>query len=170
MVNSFIESLKVRIEAQNGSEELLKTIATEIAGFFSLRAHEVGIFSVNRKKHEITFLWPQGMSNAGHVPLNAVNSLVARTANDLVTTLDNFFAKSRHLYIFEFMLAEKSDRIPIQKIMSAPVIVDGTAKAVIQIVRKGASLTEAGADFSEQNLADLVKIAALLSHYNFQAS
>ncbi len=169
MINSFIESLKVRCEALQGSEELLKTIATDIAGFFSLRAHEVGIFSVNRKKHEIAFLWPQGMTNAGHIPLNAVNSLVARTANELVTTLDNSFAKSRHLYIFEFMLAEKSDRIPIQKIMSVPVIADGTAKAVLQVVRKGTSLAEAGDDFSEQNLADLVKIASLLAHYNLQA-
>jgi len=109
------------------------------------------------------------MNNAGHIPLNAVNSLVARTANELVTTLDNSFAKSRHLYIFEFMLAEKSDRIPVQKIMSVPVITDGAAKGVIQVVRKGASQLDAGDDFSEQNLADLVRIASHLSLYNLQA-
>lgn len=169
-VENFVENLKSRIEAVQESEAMLKTIASEIAGFFSLRAHEVGIFSVNRKKHEISFLWPQGMTNAGHIPLNAVNSLVARTANELVTTLDNSFAKSRHLYIFEFMLAEKSDRIPIQKIMSVPVVVDGIAKAVIQVVHKAATLPEAGEDFSAENLADLVKISSLLARYNLQAA
>lgn len=169
-VDRFIENLKKRLDALKDGEEMLKTIAAEIAAFFSLRSHEIGLFSVNRRKHEIAFLWPLGMTNAGHIPLNAVNSLVAKTANEMVTTLDNSFAKSRHLYIFEFMLAEKSDRIPIQKIMSAPVTSDGAAKAVIQVVRKGASLDAAGEDFSVQNLADLVKIAALLSLYNLQAA
>ena len=168
-VESFVEELKVSLDAAGDSGDLLKTVASGIASFFSLRTHEVGIFSVNRNKHEIIFLWPQGMTSAGHIPLNAVNSLVARTANELVTTLDNSFAGSRHLFIFEFMLAEKSDRIPIQKIMSVPVVSDGEAKAVLQVVRKGTTLAEAGEDFSEQNLADLVEIAALLSGYNLQA-
>lgn len=169
-VESFIENLGKSLDAASDGTDLLKTIASGIASFFSLRNHEVGIFAVNRNKHEITFLWPQGMTNAGHIPLQAVNSLVARTANELLTTRDNSFAGSRHLFMFEFMLAEKSDRIPIQKMMSVPVVANGEAKAVIQAVRKGATPAEAGEDFSEQNLADLVKIAALLSRYSLQAS
>lgn len=165
-IEKFIEDLRNRLDAAGDQSMRLKTAATGIAGYFELRDHEVGIFSVNRKKHEITFLWPLGMATVGHIPLNAINSLVAKTANDVVTTLDNSFANSRHLFIFEFMLVEKSDRIPIQKIMSVPVTVDGEAKAVIQVVRKGKSLPEAGADFTEQQLADLVKIAALISGYS----
>ena len=99
-----------------------------------------------------------------------MNSLVAKTANELVTTLDNSFAKSRHLFIFEFMLAEKSDRIPIQKIMSVPVIANGEAKAVIQVVRKGAAIADAGEDFTVEDLSALVKIAELLSDYNLQGA
>jgi hypothetical protein len=167
-VESFIENMRSRLDTAACSRDLLNSIAAEISSFFSVRTHEIGIFSVNRKKHEINFLWPEGMTNTGHIPLNAVNSLVARTANELVTTLDNSFAKSRHLFMFEHMLAEKSDRITIQKIISVPVVADGEAKAVIQVVRKGKTQAEAGDDFSEHDLADLVKIASLLSAYNLQ--
>lgn len=169
-VDSFTADLKRGLDAASGFEEQLKTIATGIARFFAIRDHEVGIFSIHHKKHEISFIWPQGVANAGHIPLNAINSLVARTANELVPTLDNSFAKSRHLFIFEFMLADKSDRIPIQKIMSVPVVTGGSAKWVIQVVRKGATLEDAGLDFTERDLADLEKIAALLSNYDLQGA
>ncbi|NVN98419.1 MAG: hypothetical protein HXX17_03775 [Geobacteraceae bacterium] len=168
-IESFLQNLKVRLDAVTSADELLKPIATGIAGFFSLRDHEVGVFAVNHKKHEIAFLWPQGVTT-GHIPLKAMNSLVAKTANELVTTLDNSFAKSRHLFIFEFMLAEKSDRIPIQKIMSVPVIANGESKAVIQVVRKGADIADAGEDFTDQDLSALVKIADLLALYNLQGA
>lgn len=168
-VDSFLQDLKVSLDAVNSADELLESIATGVAGFFSVRDHEVGVFAVNHKKYEIAFLWPRGMTS-GHIPLKAMNSLVAKTANELVTTLDNSFAKSRHLFIFEFMLAEKSDRIPIQKIMSVPVIANGEAKAVIQVVRKGAAIADAGEDFTDGDLSALVKIADLLSHYNLQGA
>src|SRR6266487_5524146 len=85
--------------------ERLRFAAEELALFFAVRTHEVGIFKANPKNHEIVFIWPQGMTSYGHIPLNAINSLVAKTANDRVATLDNSFAGSRHLFIFEHMLA-----------------------------------------------------------------
>lgn len=159
----FTDNLRSRLDSVADPGERFKLIAENVAEFFAVRSHEVGIFTVNRKKHEINFVWPQGMANVGHIPLNAVNSLVAKTANSLESTVDNNFARSRHLFMFEFMLAEKSDRIPVQKIMSVPVRADGAAVAVIQVVRKGAAPLEAGADFSGEDVAALETIAATLA-------
>lgn len=164
-VDSFIQNLKRDLDQLADKSMRLKALAEDVASFFALRSHEVGLFSVNHKRHEISFLLPEGMAQKGHIPLTAVNSLVARTANDLVPCLDNNFARSRHLFMFEHMLTEKSARISVQKIMSVPVIFEGVAQGVIQVGKKGASLTEAGADFTEQNLADLVKIANILASY-----
>lgn len=162
-VDSFIQKLESRLDSVTDADARNRIIVEEVAGYYSLRSHEVGLFTVNQKKHEISFLMPEGMSTKGHIPLNAVNSLVSRTANELAPSLDNSFASTRHLFIFEHMLADKSNRISVQKIMSVPVISDGVANAVIQVARKGANPLEAGEDFTEQNLADLVKIAAALA-------
>lgn len=169
-VDSFIQNLRSHLDEVVEPGARLKVIADDVAAFYSLRSHEIGLFSVNHKKHEISFMLPEGMAKTGHIPLNAVNSLVARTANELVPSLDNSFVKTRHLFMFEHMLSEKSDRITVQKIMSVPIIAAGASKGVIQVGRKGASLTEAGADFTEQNLADLVKIAAVIAEYDIHLS
>ncbi len=140
----------------------LRIVAEEVAAYFGVRPHEVGLFSVDAKKHEITFRWPVSMATVGHIPLKAVNSLVAKTANEKVASLDNAFARTRHLFMFEHMLADKSERITAQKVMSAPILAEGAVTGVIQVVRKGATPVEAGDDFTEQNLADLERIAAIL--------
>jgi GAF domain-containing protein len=159
------EKLKTSASLMADSAERLRFVAEEVAHFFAVRSHEVGIFRVNSKKHEIVFLWPQGMANCGHIPLNAINSLVAKTANDRAASLDNKFAGSRHLFMFEHMLAEKSERIPLQKIMSAPIITGDEVFGVLQISRKAPSLTEAGADFTPADLDALNAISATIANY-----
>jgi hypothetical protein len=144
----------------------LKAIAEGVATFYSLRSHEVGLFSVNQKRREISFLLPEGMAQKGHIPLNAVNSLVAKTANELAPLIDNTFTTSRHLFMFEHMLTEKTNRIAVQKIMSVPIISGGVAIGVIQVGKKGASLTDAGVDFTVQDLSYLVKIADIIAGYD----
>ncbi len=158
-------NLRNKLDLMNGPNERLKYIAEELASFFGVRTHEVGIFRVNHKNHEIVFIWPQGMTSFGHIPLNAVNSLVAKTANDRAATVDNSFSGSRHLFIFEHMLAEKSERIPLQKIMSAPIIKGADVLGVLQISRKAATVTEAGADFTPQNLDELRTISTIIADY-----
>jgi hypothetical protein len=49
--------------------------------------------------------------------------------------------------------------------MSVPVIIDDTVSGVIQVVRKGATPAESGEDFTQQNLADLERIAKILAAY-----
>jgi len=156
--------LKESLAGVTDSAGRLRVVAEEIAAYYGVRPHEIGLFSVDVKKHEITFRWPVSMAKVGHIPLNAVNSLVAKTANEKIASLDNAFARTRHLFMFEHMLADKTERITAQKVMSAPIQTDGTVTGVIQVVRKGATAVEAGDDFTEQNLADLQRIAAVLGH------
>lgn len=163
--NDFVENLRSRLASENLAEERLKAAAEEIARFFQVRSHEVGLFNVDAGKHAITFRWPLSMAKTGHIPLNAVNSLVAKTANEKVPTLDNSFAGSRHLFMFEHMLAEKSERIAVQKMMSVPVMTGDAAIGVIQVGRKAASREEAGEDFSQDNLADLERIAITIGNH-----
>jgi hypothetical protein len=161
----FFEGLKSCLAAVTVPADRLRVVAEEVAAFFAVRPHEIGLFSVDAKRHEITFRWPLSMAKVGHIPLNAVNSLVAKTANDRTATLDNCFARTRHLFMFEHMLADKTERITAQKVMSVPIVIDDTVSGVIQVVRKGASPAEAGDDFTQQNLADLERIAKILAAY-----
>jgi len=161
-VEKLMENIQARLAAAAVPEEKLRSVAEELAVFFGVHSHEIGLFTVDTRNHSINFRWPLSMAQVGHIPLKAVNSLVAKTANEKLSTLDNNFARSRHLFMFEHMLAEKSERIPVQKIMSVPVTTGDAAAGVIQVTRKAPAVEEAGTDFSSNNLADLEKIAASL--------
>jgi len=77
----------------------------------------------------------------------------------------NNFPAFKHQTVFESVKFDPAaqDRHPIQKIMSAPLLVAAKAHGVIQISRKGKSPTTAGADCTIRDLTSLVTTAGLLA-------
>ncbi len=86
----------------------------------------------------------------------------------------NNFAHRKHDSIFELVAAgfyaDQALR-PIQKLMTAPVMYEGSCLGVIQICRKGFSPEMSGPDFDATNLAKLERVAIygeLMHTHNFR--
>ncbi len=81
----------------------------------------------------------------------------------------------KHVSLFEAVklgtVAEDEERgqeqMPIQKIMSVPVLHDGNVMGVVQISRKGLDASLSGADFSGEDLKQLEKAADILGRMPF---
>lgn len=142
----------------------IETAAHEIASFFAVKPHEVAYFRITDGR-SATFVWPPPKSGAmTSVPLKAfATSLMSATAREERSFVDNTFHATPHLHMFEHMLADQEQRIPVQKIMSVPVIDHGTLIAVLQVSRKGKSHDAAGPDFTPADLAQLVTISSTLA-------
>lgn len=142
----------------------IETASHEIAHFFAVAPHEVAYFRIDGGR-SATFLWPPPKSGAmTSVPLKAfATSLMSATAREERSFLDNTFHATPHLHMFEHMLADREQRIPVQKIMSVPVIAHGTLIAVLQVSRKGSTRDTAGPDFTPLDLERLVAIADALA-------
>ncbi len=166
-VNDFLLHLDRRIVSSDSQEGKLAVAAEEIGSFFGVHAHEIGLFRVDEERKNIEFCWPPSMADVSHIPLNAFNSLVAKTALERQGYIDNSFAHSRHLFILEHFLANKDERIPIQKVMSVPIIIADKVVGVVQVVRKGETLAVAGADFSKDDLIALEQIVVILGQHKF---
>src|SRR6266481_5064295 len=68
----------------------------------------------------------------------------------------NHFSVIPHSSVFEAVrIAEDQPTEAIQKIMSAPLVVDRRVVGVIQISRKANSAPDAGPDFTHQQLREL---------------
>lgn len=158
-----VEECCQRIGKRVAAGEGVAAVAEEIAALFGVESHEVAFFAVNAEKRSIAFRWPQTLSSGATIPLKAFDSLVARTANERHSFLDNDFSSTRHLKVLEHLLTEKADRIPVQKIMSVPVLSGESACGVVQVSRKGATRDVAGPDFTPEQLRDLETIAAALT-------
>jgi len=142
-----------------------EVIATLIATAFSIREDEVALFSYDVSREVLVFVWPKSLKSVGSIPLNAHRCLVSKTAVEKKGVLDNSFASTPHLYMFEHFLSDKGKRIPIQKIMSVPVMTGDQLKGVVQTARKGPDRDSSGADFTSADLALLTFISGLIGEY-----
>jgi hypothetical protein len=67
----------------------------------------------------------------------------------------NNFSLSKHASVFEGVPLGRGSGESIHKIISAPILRGNSVIGVAQICRKGASLTDAGPDFTSRDLSEL---------------
>lgn len=136
--------------------------ARALQSAFKVTDDEVAIFTYDAKLEVLRFIWPPRLQNSGVIPPKAANSLVAKTARGKRGYLNNNFSKTAHGVIFE-LSAKAGPGRPIQKIMSAPLLVEGALRGVVQVCRKGEDPRQAGADFEARELEALEQIATTLA-------
>jgi hypothetical protein len=98
------------------------------------------------------------LKKVGFVPLSSNSALAARTARDSRPEIENNFSSARHATVFEGVKITGEAAEAIQKMISAPILLDGKVIGVMQISRKGSTAGNAGPDFTAE---DLGKILAL---------
>jgi transcriptional regulator with GAF, ATPase, and Fis domain len=141
--------------------ESLAKVAEHVARSFSVGPDEVAILGLTDRKRTLQFLVPEALKAIGTIPLSNNSSLAARTAREKKPDLINNFRTSRHARVFEAVsLGQRG--APIQKIMSAPVLVENDLVGVVQVTRRGSRPKDAGADFTPKDLRELAEIARAL--------
>jgi hypothetical protein len=161
----FAENFKKMVAGASSPLEKLEIMAGSLGTAFSVNKDEVAIFSFDKSREVLVFIWPDSLKTVGSIPLNAHRCLVAKTAIENKGGLDNCFASTPHLHMFEHFLADKAKRLPIQKIMSVAVMRGDQLKGVVQIARKGLDRDSAGADFTTSDLEKLTVFADIIADY-----
>ena len=78
----------------------------------------------------------------------------------------NNFPTYKHPTVFEAVdLSDEEKAVPIQKIMSSPMIVEGKVVGVIQISRKARPGEPVGPDFTQADMAQLATVGSILGKY-----
>ncbi|MGO9862210.1 MAG: GAF domain-containing protein [Terriglobales bacterium] len=143
----------------------------KLAQILRVRSNEVALLRL--EKGSLRFVFPPELRSAGALPLTG-SAIAARTAATSTPLLSNTFMRVKHVNLFESVKlgAEEEDRsqdqMPIQKIMSVPVVVSGgQVVGVVQVSRKGLDGSGAGADFTSEDLKQLEQAAEVLSRMPF---
>ena len=149
------------------SQEVLEKLVPEIAKAFQVKLDEVAILELVREGTILAFLYPFKLQKVGKIPMTSTASLAVRTVREKRPEMMNNFPAQKHPTIFEAVdlgaAADAKEKNPIQKIMSAPLIVDGKAVGVVQISRKGKTAPAAGPDFTIKDLTLLMTTAGILA-------
>ncbi len=145
-------------------------VCLKLAQILGVRRHEVALLRLD--KRSLNFIFPAELRGAGAIPLSGA-AVAARTATARTPLVSNSFARVKHANLFESVklnLGEEdrqSEQMPIQKIMSVPVLSEGKVLGVVQISRKGWDSSLAGTDFCGEDLKRLEQAAEVLAHMAF---
>jgi hypothetical protein len=158
-----------RFEHLAAGDATAERVCAELAKVFHTKPDEVAL--LKSEKAALRFLFPPGLKTAGSIPLTSP-AVAARTAATRSALLSNNFAKVKHVRIFEEVKtgipSEMPERMPIQKLMSAPVLTSaGQVVGVVQISRKGFDPASAGPDFTGQDLKLLEQAASVIAAMDF---
>ena len=152
-------------EPNRAAAATLVRVAEEVAKSFGVKPDEVAILALVQEGKFLKFLIPEKLQAIGTIPLTSTSALAARTARDKRADVINNFTTARHASVFEGVPLGGRQGELIHKIMSAPLAVDNKVVGVVQISRKGRSANEAGPDFTQKDLRDLVAITGVLGRF-----
>ncbi|RMF92612.1 MAG: GAF domain-containing protein, partial [Candidatus Schekmanbacteria bacterium] len=94
-------------------------------------------------------------------PLTKRESVSTKVMMTKKPEIKNDMQKIKHLSIYEHVKIDESKPKPIQKMITVPLLDNGNSLGVIQISRKGYTLEDAGADFTEEDAKKLQEIVPL---------
>lgn len=162
-----LEEICARLDAllasRAGAAEKVESAVDALCRIFAVDKHEVAIFALDRDLDAFSFIWPDDLRKSGSIPFTADRSLLALTARQKRGSLNNNFASTPHLFVFESFGKEKT--APIQRIMSAPMLKGEELVGVVQVCRKGADADLSLRKFTEPELAALCAIANVLARH-----
>lgn len=157
---------EMRKEGGYPSEEALNRLAAQMTPPFKAKKDEVAIIRVSPDGRMLSFVYPIKLTRVGAIPLTSSSSLAAKTIRDKRGEMVNNFSVYKHPTVFEAVdLSVEEKASPIQKIISAPMIVDGKVVGVIQISRKAKPGDPVGPDFTPHDLAELLTVGTILGKY-----
>ena len=145
-------------------------VCVKLARMLGVQRHEVAL--LRREGNSLRFVFPPELRAAGALPLSGP-AVAARTAATRTSLLSNCFPRVKHASLFESVKLgdvedESSHQMPIQKIMSVPLLSpEGKVLGVVQVSRKGPDVSLAGSDFTGNDLKKLEKAAETLARMSF---
>jgi hypothetical protein len=145
-------------DSATSTDVSLPAIAERIAKNLGVKTDEIAILGVSNRWRHLHFLVPQALKNVGFIPLSSTSALAARTARENRSEVNNNFAAVRHATVFEGVKTAAVSGDSIQKIISAPILCDAKVVGVMQVSRKGNTASEAGPDFTADELQKVVAL------------
>lgn len=149
---------------EDGAPEVsMTTIGEKVAKSLGVQPDEIAILALSAHSRQLHFLFPEKLKNVGALPLSSNSSLAVRTIRDGRAEVINNFTNVRHAYVFEGVPLEgRYSGDIIQKIISAPILAGNKAIGVIQVSRKATNVRQAGPDFTQADLKNVMALTRAL--------
>jgi hypothetical protein len=149
-----------RTKAENPRDlflEMCQRVVKHVAGAFGAKVDEVALLFLTSDGKHLRFAAPRKFFDLGTIPVTKRDSIAVNIFGRKTAEAINNVPMVKHVTFFESV--KLRDRaVPIQKMITVPLLHRGNAIGVAQVSRKGEDAAEAGPDFSP---ADVQKAQAI---------
>jgi hypothetical protein len=143
-------------------------IVKRVSGAFGVKADEVAILVLTADGKHLRFVSPRQFAELGTIPVTKRDSIAVNILGRKAGEAINNVPMVRHVAFFESV--KLRDRpVPIQKMITVPILNRGDAVGVAQISRKGETPGAAGSDFSPSDVQKAQDIFESVAPYLLEA-
>ncbi len=145
-----LEAMAKKKDVENPRElflEMAERVVRSVCASFGTKNDEVAILVVTSDKKHLRFVAPRKFADLGTIPVTKRDSIAINVLGKKTGEAMNNVPMVKHVAFFESV--KLRDRaVPIQKMITVPILHQGAPVGVAQISRKGESPAVAGPDFS----------------------
>src|SRR5437899_1901460 len=127
--------------------DMSERVVKAVAAAFTCKADEVAILVLTSDGKHLRFIAPRKFTDLGTIPITKRDSIAVNIFGRKVGEAMNNVPMVKHVAFFESV--KLRDRaVPIQKMITVPILLGDEAIGVAQVSRKGETPAEAGPDFT----------------------
>jgi hypothetical protein len=127
--------------------DMSERVVKYVAGAFGAKMDEVAILLLTTDSRHLRFVAPRKFADLGTIPITKRDSIAVNIFGRKAGEAMNNVPMVKHVAFFESV--KLRDRaVPIQKMITVPILQGEDALGVAQISRKGENASEAGPDFT----------------------
>jgi hypothetical protein len=132
--------------------DMAERVVKHVSSAFSAKPDEVAILILTTDLKHLRFVAPRQFLELGTIPITKRDSIAVNVFGKKVGEVLNNVPMVKHVAFFESVkLRDKV--VPIQKMITVPILASGAVAGVAQISRKGESPAQAGPDFTPRDVA-----------------
>ena len=148
--------------------DIAERIIKATSSMFGVKTDEVAILILTTDLKHLRFIAPRPFIDIGTIPLTKKDSIAIGVLVRKTGEANNNVPQVRHVAFYESVKI-RDRAVPIQKMITVPIMYKDSAIGVAQISRKGDTPGQAGADFSSADVAKAQAFYAELAPYLWQA-
>ena len=148
--------------------DMCQRVVKYIAGVYGGKIDEVALLFLTSDGKHLRFAAPRKFFDLGTIPITKRDSIAVTIFGRKTGEAINNVPMVKHVAFFESV--KLRDRaVPIQKMITVPILHEGKAIGVAQVSRKGENASEAGPDFSQADVQKAQSIFELVTPVLVQA-
>ncbi len=160
-----------RSEVENATElflDMAERVVKRVSSEFGLKNDEVAILLLTSDGRALRFAAPRKLTDLGTIPVTKRDSIAVNVFAKRSGEVMNNVPLVKHVAFFESVKLRERP-VPIQKMVTVPIVYASEVVGVAQLSRKGDSPQEAGPDFLPGDLRKAEEIFERVAPYLVEA-